>query len=122
MRSVAMCTEPEFACVSPDAIRSRVLLPHPEGPTIETNSPRLTQRSTCDSAWVPSGKVMPTSWNSMMCRSTAGAPAVSSGARTMDMGLLRSGGGAGRGRGRRQEVVGDVLGRGDPDIGVRGDR
>lgn len=61
MREVPAVITPSLTCSSPEAMRSRVLLPHPEGPTTETNSPLATVRSTPDSAVVPSGKVIATS-------------------------------------------------------------
>ena len=60
MRSVASVAVPSDADSSPDAMRSSVLLPQPDGPTTVTNSPRLTVKSTPCSATVPLGKVMAT--------------------------------------------------------------
>src|SRR5678816_1408830 len=51
-----MSTVPSLALVRSEAIRSRVLLPQPEGPITLTNSPASTRRSTPSSAVVPSGK------------------------------------------------------------------
>ena len=42
---------------SPATRRSSVLLPHPDGPITETNSPGVTARSTGASARVPSSKI-----------------------------------------------------------------
>src|SRR6195952_205368 len=60
MRSVPSTAVPSDAVSRPDAMRSSVLLPHPDGPTTVTNSPRFTTRSTPCSAMVPSGKVIST--------------------------------------------------------------
>src|SRR6185312_13708086 len=35
----SICTSPALACSSPATIRRNVVLPHPDGPTIEMNSP-----------------------------------------------------------------------------------
>ena len=43
----------------PEAIRSRVDFPHPEGPTTVTNSPLSTVKLMSVSASVPSGKTIP---------------------------------------------------------------
>jgi hypothetical protein len=50
-----MSTAPSLALVRSEAIRSRVLLPQPEGPIRLTNSPAETRRSTPSRAVVPSG-------------------------------------------------------------------
>ena len=44
----------------PDAIRSSVDLPQPDGPTMVTNSPGRTSNETSTSATVPSGKALET--------------------------------------------------------------
>jgi len=41
-------------------MRSSVDLPHPDGPTIDTNSPGRTVNDTFSSAWVPSANIMET--------------------------------------------------------------
>ena len=41
-------------------MRSRVLLPHPDGPTMVTNSPARTSKLVSCNAWVPSGKTIDT--------------------------------------------------------------
>src|SRR5688500_10943065 len=58
----------------PDAIRSSVLLPHPDGPTTVTNSPGLTVNDVRSSACVPSGNVIET-----FLKVSAGSPVVSRG-------------------------------------------
>src|SRR6478609_1044869 len=60
MRSVATEAVPSLAVSRPEAMRSRVDLPQPEGPTTLTNSPRSTVRSTPERAVVPLGNVMAT--------------------------------------------------------------
>ncbi len=47
--------------VRPEAMRSSVDLPQPDGPTTVTNSPAPTENEMPDSAWVPSGNTMLTS-------------------------------------------------------------
>src|SRR5882724_13366206 len=46
MSSPSSRTLPRSAARSPATMRSRVVLPHPEGPSRETNSPAATLRST----------------------------------------------------------------------------
>jgi hypothetical protein len=41
---------PAVAAISPSTTDRNVVLPQPEGPTIETNSPSMTSRSTPSSA------------------------------------------------------------------------
>ena len=53
--------EPPVALVRPEAIRSSVLLPQPDGPTTVTNSPGRTSNVVSRRAWVPSGKTIETS-------------------------------------------------------------
>src|ERR1700761_6174577 len=43
-------SEPELGCCRSAITRSIVVLPQPEGPMKDTNSPSATARSTCDSA------------------------------------------------------------------------
>src|SRR3979490_1961935 len=45
---------------NPATSRSRVDLPHPDGPTSATSSPAETVTETSSKAWVPSGKVSET--------------------------------------------------------------
>ena len=49
---------PAVADSSPEISRSRVVFPHPEGPTNTTNSPSAISRSTSLTATVPSGKTL----------------------------------------------------------------
>ncbi len=49
-----------MAVSSPEAMRSSVDLPQPDGPTTDTNSPGRTVNDTSSSAWVPSGNTMDT--------------------------------------------------------------
>ncbi len=51
----SMAIEPAVISSSPAIMRSRVDLPHPEGPTRTTNSPSRIERSMSVStgAWVP---------------------------------------------------------------------
>ncbi len=60
MRSAATSADPSDADSRPEAMRRRVDLPQPEGPTTETNCPRPTVRSTPCRAMVPFGKVIST--------------------------------------------------------------
>ena len=50
MRAPSTSTSPEVAAVSPPTICSRVDLPQPLGPTIETNFPSGTSNETRSSA------------------------------------------------------------------------
>src|SRR6266498_4471952 len=63
MRSVPALTEPSVASMSPDASRSMVVLPQPEGPTTATNSPGAMLSEIPASAAVPSAYRLPTSVN-----------------------------------------------------------
>src|SRR5689334_20186736 len=92
MRLVLTSVVPPEADSRPDAMRSNVDLPQPLGPTIETNSPRSTVRSTPPSAAVPSGKTRSTSRKSSRVERTAGSAAV-----VVDM-AFPSGSGDGQGR------------------------
>ena len=58
---------------SPDAIRSSVDLPQPDGPTMVTNSPGLTDRLTSSTACVPSGKTIET-WSKRRASSAMERP------------------------------------------------
>ncbi len=49
--------------VRPEAMRSSVDLPQPEGPTTVTNSPGWTSKVVSSRAWVPSGNVIETPRN-----------------------------------------------------------
>ena len=76
---------PRFAGPSPEAIRSRVDFPQPDGPTTARNSPRLSVNETSRTASVPSGKILPALRNSMTSDGvaaavTATAPSRASGA------------------------------------------
>src|SRR5215472_5092030 len=51
---------PAVGSLRPAISRSAVDLPHPEGPSSETNSPGRTSRSSPSSAWVPLAKVFDT--------------------------------------------------------------
>src|SRR4030088_3004977 len=50
-------TAPMPAFSNPATSRSRVDLPHPDGPTSATSSPAETVTETSSRAWVPSGKI-----------------------------------------------------------------
>jgi hypothetical protein len=54
---------PLVAVSSPDASRSSVDLPHPDGPTTVTNSPASMDRLTSVSATVPVGNRLVTPWS-----------------------------------------------------------
>src|ERR1700761_902757 len=43
-------SDPELGCCRSAITRSMVVLPQPDGPMKDTNSPSATARSTCDSA------------------------------------------------------------------------
>src|SRR6478735_62657 len=58
-----MSTEPPVGRSSPEAIFRSVDLPHPDGPTTVTNSPRSTENVTRSTALVPSGNVISMSLN-----------------------------------------------------------
>src|SRR3954451_14543485 len=53
-------TRPSLMSSSPAAMRSAVVLPHPDGPTRTMNSPFTTLRSSWSTALVPSGKTFET--------------------------------------------------------------
>src|SRR5258706_6337970 len=63
-------TSPPLACSKPAMMRSRVVLPQPEAPTRQTNSPRCTVRST----WLSAATRCAPIWNSFdtleTCRAT----------------------------------------------------
>src|SRR5215213_8147220 len=56
----ASSTVPVAPDSRPEAMRSTVDFPQPDGPTIVTKSPRRTSKETSRSASVPSGKVIET--------------------------------------------------------------
>src|ERR1700704_1875600 len=43
--------EPESGCKNPATMFISVVFPHPDGPTIATNSPSATVRLTCSTTW-----------------------------------------------------------------------
>src|SRR5204862_7056569 len=63
MRSAPTWTWPAVASSRPLAMRSRVLLPQPDGPTTEVNSPAATAKSAPVNATVPSLNVLSTLLN-----------------------------------------------------------
>ncbi|MEJ7720339.1 MAG: hypothetical protein WKF58_07740 [Ilumatobacteraceae bacterium] len=60
-----MSTVPLLGSSSPDAMRSSVDFPQPEGPTTVTNSPAPTENDASSIAFVPSGYVIPIASNVM---------------------------------------------------------
>ena len=74
------CTMPRVGSSKPAIIRMVVVLPHPEGPSIEKNSPWRIVRSTPRTAVI----VSPPEWNSLatptssMAASAAACPAAGS--------------------------------------------
>src|SRR4051794_26716135 len=68
-------TSPEVACSKPAMMRSKVVLPQPEAPTRQMNSPRVTVRST----WLSAATRCVPIWNSFETLETwsaIGLPAV----------------------------------------------
>src|SRR3954469_14527939 len=59
-------TRPSLMSSSPAAMRSAVVLPHPDGPTRTMNSPFTTLRSSWSTALVPSGKTFETASNTTL--------------------------------------------------------
>src|SRR3981081_3511730 len=86
-RGTSTSTAPEVAGVSPEAMRSSVDFPQPDGPTTATNSPGATDSVTLAIASVPSGNVLPMLWK----RSAVSDP--TSDATTMQRSYFRMPGG-----------------------------
>ena len=70
--------EPLVLVSRPEAMRRRVDFPHPDGPTMVTNSPGVTANVTSSTACVPSGKTMET-WSKCNALSEPDATVASSG-------------------------------------------
>jgi hypothetical protein len=67
---------PRVGCSSPEIRLSSVVLPQPEGPAIETYSPRRIVTCTPESAWVSTSSVVKTLWMSSSRSSAAPAGVV----------------------------------------------
>src|SRR4051794_7901516 len=70
-----MRIEPEVGCSKPAIIRREVVLPQPDGPSSDRNSPWYTSRSTSSTATtsVPNRLVTPRNWTSTGRAGTPGS-------------------------------------------------
>ena len=69
-----MAIDPPVGSSRPEAIRSNVDLPQPDGPTTVTNSPRSTLKVASATASVPSGNVIADVVERESCRSAGRRP------------------------------------------------
>lgn len=62
----SMTTSPDVGSSRPATMRSKVVFPQPEGPTMTRRAPWSTTRSTSRTAQVPSGKILLSPLNSSL--------------------------------------------------------